>query len=101
MKQKAGGHNPAIYNSNNQKMCESHSSRNNNAPNNHHFGSGVNEQQDGRAVLGGLPINNTQLQKSGELHTKVDRQNSFVLYGGGLNKSGQRSGTLHFGHKHQ
>ena len=52
-------------------------------------------EQDGRSVLGGLPISNN-LQKSGDNNNKVDRQNSFVLYG--AHKSA-RSGTMTFGHK--
>jgi len=33
----------------------------------------------GAAILRDLPVQNN-LQKSGDLHCKVDRQNSFVLY---------------------
>lgn len=49
----------------------------------------------GQAILRDLPITNN-LQKSGDIHCKVDRQNSFVLYG---NRK-VPSGTTSFGHKH-
>ena len=77
--------NPAIYNSNNQKMVEPLSNRAANAPNHAYFAASghTNEQQmaqsgpmttatnGGQAILREVPLN---LQKSGEIHhCKVDR----------------------------
>ena len=69
--------NPALYNSNNQKMVDPQlSSRN--APNQSNFVAGNSDISN--APLRDLPIN---LQKSGDLeHNKVNRQASFALYPG-------------------
>lgn len=84
MKHKAGS---AIYNSNNQKIAEPQlSSRNNNVPALNHFAGSINNASGQATILSELPVP-TNLQKSGEVpHSKVDRQNSFVLHG-------KRSGT--------
>ena len=84
--------NQAIYNSNNQKMVEPQLSTRN-APNHSHFAPGMSDQPSGQAILRDLPISNN-LQKSGDIvHSKVDRQNSFALYGN------KRAGATSFGHK--
>ena len=87
MKQK----NPNFYNSNHQKMAEPLPSTRNNAPGQNGFAASTGEH--GQTILCDLPINHN-LQKSGE-HGKVDRQNSFALYGynskrGGLNTLGHK-----------
>jgi hypothetical protein len=83
--------NSAIYNSNNQKMIEPQLSTRN-APIQSHFVA----ENSGQAILRDLPITNN-LQKSGEqLHAKIDRQNSFALYGNHASKRQMASG---FGHK--
>jgi len=85
------GQNSAIYNSNTQKIVEPQLSTRN-APNHSHFVAGINEHSV-QAPLRDLPITNN-LQKSGDLvHCKVDRQNSFALYGN------KRGGTTSFGQK--
>ena len=85
------GQNSAIYNSNTQKIAEPQLSTRN-APNHSHFNAGINDHTV-QAPLRDLPISNN-LQKSGDLiHCKVDRQNSFALYGN------KRGGTSSFGQK--
>ena len=69
IKHKMSGQNPALYNSNNQKLVEPQLSTRNGQNQAYFAGSGVNEPQ---AILRDLPITNN-LQKSGELHSKVDR----------------------------
>ena len=79
--------NPAIYNSNNQKMVEPQLSTRN-APPQAHFGA-TSTEHAAQAILRDLPIHHN-LQKSGEFaHGKVDRQNSFALYG----NQNKRGGT--------
>lgn len=47
----------------------------------HFQGIVMDKQTSGQTILRDLPIsNNTNLQKSGEIHSKVDRQNSFTMH---------------------
>lgn len=85
-------------------MVEPLSNRAANAPNHAYFAANQhtanNEQQPsavasgsngGQAILRDLPITNN-LQKSSDVHCRVDRQNSFVLYG---NRKGPIGHKLH------
>ena len=72
--------NPAIYNSNNQKMVEPLSNRAANAPNHAYFAASSNEQMQHQqatngqaAILREMPITNNLQKSGGELHCKVDR----------------------------